>query len=308
MKERELADSLESTLGLYEHLGEEARINLEPGYNQDEVFDSQFERRAHEIQPTPTAASGIPIVPSKRGPWTGNNQLGIQRHFAPDANNRQTILKLDEWDFPKVWTLCLGLDYNADSYGSDGAITGSFGVLAEVEFGVGGVTQYVEIDWVQGATIVLPMNAVNVVASYTAVPTEIGVPALPPDLLLRANIVQGNLSQAHPTRTFEVSEDSPIIRIPPFAKSVTLYPSSAFGTGRPFEFYTGTDTVQFWGTIVGNEVIRAQPCQFTEYLDIVNELCGAPAYFTVPERARFMNFGNIDFQGGNIFAQFRIGV
>ena len=52
-------------------LGENARVILEPGYNQDEVFDDQFERRAHEKVQTPGAAGGIAIIPAKQGPWSG---------------------------------------------------------------------------------------------------------------------------------------------------------------------------------------------------------------------------------------------
>ena len=187
-------NDLRESLQFFQHLGSEDAARVEPGINQDEVFDDQFERRSHEIQRTPGSDDAISIVPSKRGPWTGNNQLGIERGFAPDANNRQSILKLDEWGFPEVWTLCLGLTYDAELYGSGGGITGAFGILAQVEFGTGGVIQIVEVDWCQGVSIPLPMNALNVIASYSAVPTELGLPALPDDLRLRANIVRGTLA------------------------------------------------------------------------------------------------------------------
>lgn len=303
--ERKLTNALERSLGLYEHLGESSRLVLEPGYNQDEVFDSQFERRAHEIQPTPGPDQGLPIIPSKRGPWTGNNQLGIQRQFSPDANNRQTILKLDEWDFPRAWTLCLGLDYNAEAYGADGGLTGTFGILAEVEFGVGGVTQYVEIDWVQGTSIVLPMNALNVVASFSSVPTEAGIPALPDDLLLRANVVQGNISQAQPTRTVLFDPNTATVRIPPFAKSVSLISGSL--TDRPFDYYSRLDLVEWWGTVAGNVLIRSQLSQFVEYLDVVNEIIGRPVAFPVPEQARFLHIPALA-GFDQVYARFQIGV
>lgn len=286
-------------------LGEKSSVELEPHIDQDEFFDDQFERRAHEKDPTPGAQDGMAIVPAKRGPWTGNNQLGIQRHFAPDSNNRQTILKLDEWDFPKIWTLSLGLDYDFASYGSSGGLTGAFGILAEVEFGSGGVTQYVEIDWVQGTAIVLPMNALNVVASFSSVPTEAGLPALPDDLQLRANIVQGTLTQALPTRTAFADPNNLTIHIPPFAKSVSLI--SAAAVDRPFDFYNRVDLLSFDGTIGGNTVVRAQYCQFVEYLDVVNELVGQPVFFPIPERARFLTFTNLT-GFDEVQVQFRIGV
>lgn len=285
----------------YEHLGAEADVRLEPGINQDEIFDDQFERRAHEIQRTPAASSAVSIVSPKTGPWTGNNQLGIERVFAPDANNRQTILKLDEWGFPQMWTLALGLSYDADEYGSSGLVLGSFGLVAEVEFGCGGVIQYVEIDWKIGTTITLPMNAVNVVASYSSVPTEGGEVALPPDLRLRANIVHGSLTQANPTRTLNLAELGTSVLIPPFARRFRLIPQLD-----PLTFYSQIDEVRLGGTgsPASNIVTTHLYSQFVSYLDVVGATVGAPTWIDIPEMARFVHaLGSTD-----ALIQFEIGV
>lgn len=287
----------------YEHLGEEADVQLEPGYNQDEIFDDQFERRAHEKDRTPGSSSAISIVPSKRGPWTSNGQLGIERAFAPDENNRQTVLRLDEWGFPEIWTLCLGLTYDADLYASGLVLSGSFGVVAEIEFGTGGVIQQVEIDWRTGASICLPMNAVNVIASFSSVPTEGGVPVLPQDLRLRANIVHGMLPQACPTRTYTLSDASEIVQIPPFAKSFRVVPQGELVS--PFDFYSALDTVELQGLEGDNAVAVHTRSQLVEYLTTVDQLVGAPVYIDIPEMARFLQVSN---PGQQVLVQFRIGV
>lgn len=294
----ELSDSEEA---FYERLGGDADVRLEPGINQDEVFDEQFERRAHEIQRTPGSSNAVSVVPTKKGPWSGNNQLGIERAFAPDANNRQTILKLDEWGFPQMWTLALGLTYDAEAYGSSGLVTGNFGVVAEVEFGTGGVIQYVEIDWKMGTSIVLPMNALNVVASFSSVPTEGGEVALPPDLRLRANVVHGALTQASPTRTIDLATTNGSTLIPPFAKRFRLVPHED-----PFTFYTQVDTVVLTGTnsASSNIVVTHTLSQFVGYIDIASQLVGAPTWIDIPEQARFLFVNG----SSDCLAQFEIGV
>jgi hypothetical protein len=295
--------SLGDTASFYERLGEDADVRLEPGYDQDEVFDDQFERRSHEIQRTPGADNAVAIIPAKRGPWTGNNQLGIERHFAPDSNNRQSILKLDEWGFPQVWTLSLGLTYDAFLYGAGGGLAGAFAVVAEIEFGTGGVIQVVEVDWLQGMSIALPLNALNVVASYSSVPNEGGVPSLPSDLRLRASVVHGALYQSNPTRTLPVSADSPLILIPPFAKSFTIFPAAAVAS--PFAFYSSLGLIELLGTIAGDTVVRLQRSQFVEYLDVLNNNVGAPRHIDIPDRCRFVHLPGLT---GDAFVQFRIGV
>src|SRR5690348_14003177 len=104
----------------------------EPALDSQEFGDDGMARRKLENTPvmaphqlTPVA----PVIPSN-GSWTGNNQLGIELPFAPDSNNRQTILKLDEWGPPDVWTISL---FTRD----DLQVFQALGIKATIEFGAG---------------------------------------------------------------------------------------------------------------------------------------------------------------------------
>lgn len=279
----------------YQHLGAEASTDVEPGINQDEFFDDQFERRAHEIQRTPNASNAVNVIPAKTGPWTGNNNLGIQRDFAPDINNQQTIIKLPEWGFPEDWTLCLGLDYNTDTYDP---VSTFFGITALMTVGVGGATQEVELDWLNGTTISLPMNALNLVAQYAAGSNEGGAVDLPPDLRLRATLCRGSVRNSRPTRTYAITaldaNNDAVVAVPPFAKAVNLYTS---GEPTPLAFFSNlTDPVNF---ISGPDPTTAaivsslQRSQFLTYLNVAESIVGAPMAVGVPEGARFLHIPNL---------------
>lgn len=255
----------------YERLGEDADVRLEPGINQDEFFDEQFERRAHEIQRTPSANNAVNVISAKNGPWTGNNNLGIERAFSPDANNRQTVLKLPEWGFPEMWTLCLGMN----DYSTAGGLEG-FSVTAEIEFGCGGVIQVVEIDWLQGMCISLPMNALNLVASYRTGSGE-GATIIPDDLRLRASVVRGRSHRAHPTRTVYFEEGESTIEIPKFSQSVMILPSVGAPVNTPFAFYGAGFYVDLMTTPTGGPGDqRYNVSQLVEYVDVINQLVGNP--------------------------------
>jgi len=303
-------------LEFLEHLGEDSSTRLEPGYNQDEFFDDQFERRSHEIQRTPGADNAVAVIPSKQGPWTGNNQLGIQRRFAPDDNNRQTILKLDEWGFPESWTLVLGLDFDVLQWHPSPGFSASFDITAVIDFGIGGVMQTVEIDWVNGAAIVLPMNAVNVVAQYNLdVATEAAGASEPPqDLKLRACVARGVLSQTQPTRSFRIdlaaATGNASLDLPPFARELRLLPITATAIG-VFNFFNQAGIVQFnSGTVATPGIALATYTwqQLVEYFSIAESTCGRPVEIQVPTGARSVLF---DGDVGNqtpFLAQFLIGV
>jgi hypothetical protein len=275
----------------YEHLGEEDVIRFDPEIDQDQVFDDQFERRAHEIQRTPGAQSAMSIVPSRTGPWTGNNNLGIERAFAPDADNHQTILKMPEWGFPEVWTLSLGLTY--DEHLSALTIGAAFGIVAELQFGSGGCIQFAEVDWLQGTTLSLPMNALNVVASYDIFldrdPDEPDPGfELPNGIRLRATLVRGAHGRTHATRTYR-GLTAPI---PPFAKSLKVFPAyESLAASRAADFYSSNVRVEFTslasdGVAAGTTVALMDLCQCTEYLDVIERTCGRPVEIPIPERAR----------------------
>lgn len=276
----------------YEHLGETDVIRFDPEIDQDQVFDDQFERRAHEMQRTPGQDKTMSLVPNRTGPWTGNNNLGIERAFSPDANNRQTILKLPEWGFPQIWTLCLGLTYDVNAFNPSGS---QFSVTAELEFGSGGCIQFAEVDWLQGMTLPLPMNALNVIASYNTELNEGNDPiALPSDLRLRATLVHGMLGVSNPTRSYlAASAGTSVFPVPPFAKAVRIVPRSLSAT-LAIDFYTNPAGLVTFMSGDPNVfplsalVASFQLCQFTEYVNVVDQLCGCPRYVDVPEGARFI--------------------
>jgi hypothetical protein len=274
----------------------------------DVVFENDFGRRAAEIQPTPSASSGFPIIPAKKGPWSGNNNLGIERVFAPDANNQQTILKMPEWDFPAIWTLCLGLN----DFSEEGASPIIFDIVAKIDFGIGGVMQTVEIDWLNGVCISLPMNAVNVIARFDTGYGEGGSVA-PDDLRLRACLAKGNFSGAPPLRTIKF-DNSNFVPIPPFARRVFLSCQGSQASGQdPFTFYSNGQLVGFHPNNTNSSIVAQtyQTSQFVSYIDVVNQLVGGPMWLPVPPLARFLLYltpTGSDQTLSNVYAHFEIGV
>lgn len=110
----------------------------------------------------PAPLMGVPQVAAitpRNGGWSGDNQLGYEAKYGPDRRQTQTILKLDEWGPPEVWTVSLFL--RGDFLNFDG-----FGVRARINFGAGGSTQVYECDWINGSQVSLPMNAINVEAIF----------------------------------------------------------------------------------------------------------------------------------------------
>lgn len=275
----------------------------EPGIDQDEFFDDQFERRAHEIQRTPSGENAVSIVPQKRGPWSGNNQLGIEREFAPDDNNRQTILRLDEWGFPDIWTVTLGLnDFTRTA--------GGFDVTAVLEFGSGGATQYLEMDWLCGSSITLPMNALNLVAQYNLIDGEVAG-EVPDDLRLRVTISKMPSRNSNPTRSYLFTDAVSSFIIPPFAKAMHISP---LNTGDPFDFYAqrvkAVFTTRGLGLATGS-INSYQFAQFVSYIDFINEYVGGPMFLPIPPYARAVDLQTIPAGAASnqtLVAQFLIGL
>lgn len=304
-----IGGNLRDELQFYHNLGEDSEVVLEPGYNQDEFFDDQFERRAHEIQRTPSAVNAVNVIPSKTGPWTANNQLGIERHFEPDVNNRQTILKLDEWGFPEVWTLCLGLN---DFSLAPNPNPIAFEVTALIEFGSGGAMQQVEVDWLNGTAISLPMNAVNVVANYSTGSGE-GATSIPDDLRLRATLARGRSHFARPTRTVRFVGSETSIPIPPFAKRVSIVPTFSLPGLTPFIFHSSGNYVRMTTGENSSAIVEGTylTSQLVSFVDVTNELVGSPQWLPIPPFARFLGTTNalgVPALIGASFAQFEIGI
>lgn len=287
---------LNDQLEFYSHLGAESDARVEPGINQDEVFDDQFERRAHEIQRTPSSVNAVNVISAKTGPWTGNNNLGIERSFAPDSNNRQTILKLPEWGFPEMWTLCLGLIFDPNQWNPAPGLTPAFDVTAVIEFGGGGCIQTVECDWINGCAISLPMNAVNVIAQYNFDDVNEGTdPSQPPlDLRLRANIVRNQFgTPIAPIRTFKNEILTGLtINLPPFARRMKVVPSRTLEASI-VPFYQQSGVILFQSGVDGNNGLAVQMnlfSQLVETMSVADGTIGPPAWIDVPTGARSVRF------------------
>lgn len=129
---------------------------------------------AQKRQQSAANASSTVVVIPPNGSWSGDNQLGTMRPVKVDSTRRQTILKLDEWGAPDVWTLSLYLQEQNPLN-----TLGDIAIKARIEFGAGGSTQIIEVDWENGVEISKAMNAVNVIAEFggidTVVPINLGV-------------------------------------------------------------------------------------------------------------------------------------
>lgn len=193
----------------------------EPALESDRFGDEDPMARTLENKPVNKHVSElpavVPVTPSN-GSWSGNNQLGTETKFAPDSNNRQTVLKLDEWGPPEIWTVSLYIRDDLQTFNG-------LDIAAIVEFGAGGSTQTIELDWSNGTQISLPMNAVNVIAvvrSVTAFNSE------GPGLHLGVQLSRGRRGGSIPPRfTIASAVVMPIagiqtFQIPNFAKNVVL--------------------------------------------------------------------------------------
>lgn len=135
------------------------------------IAGDDFEARAQMLraeQRNPNIVEVSIAEIARVGAWSHGNQLG-QRQFlnagaslSEDAvNARQNILKLEEWGFPEVWTISLGIEFRGSDPSAEAA-----NYQAEIVFGSGGATETVIIDWIRGTSISLPMNAVEVNCLY----------------------------------------------------------------------------------------------------------------------------------------------
>ena len=130
-----------------------------------EVGDDPMAARTLENKPVENVSELLPVavVTPSNGWWTGSQNVGSEMPFSPDSQNRQTILSLPEIGAPEEWTVSLYSKYPTPA----GANLANFRVTAVINFGAGGSTQIVEMDWLNGAQITLPCNALNVIAKYS---------------------------------------------------------------------------------------------------------------------------------------------
>ncbi len=214
--------------------------------------DDDMTNRNPMIAPAPI--HGIPqvapVIP-RDGLWSGYNQLGYQAKYGPDDRGTQTILKLDTWGPPEVWTISLFIK------GSFASFNG-FNIKATINFGAGGSTQIYKCDWLNGTQISLPMNAVNVVADFSDVDIvtegksmQVGVQLArgarggtrPPILtFLQGETLFKTPSADNSTENFE---------LPAFARRVVALPGAMTAAERAIWFSTTTELNLLSGNAIG---------------------------------------------------------
>lgn len=175
-----------------------------------DTFDRRVAEMGLEGRPAGAPAPSHVITEEpKTGVWSSNNNLGYEVAFSPNADNRQTILKMPEWGFPQTWTISLGI---VDATPIDAINFNGRNITAIIEFGVGGTTQTIAVDWKQGSVITLVTNSINVIAEYA----NIDVAAGEGDFKLSVQVCRGNRASnvLAPTKTLVVTSDVPPGNIP----------------------------------------------------------------------------------------------
>jgi hypothetical protein len=182
-----------------------------------------------------------------------------------------------------VYTITLGIDYSEQDWPGTGR---AFEVEAEINFGAGGATQVVKIDWLQGAQISLPMNAVNIVATYNL--DALAAPQPPADLQLSAMLgrgpAPGKSQWTDPTPlSLVASGQPPPRRIAAFASRAHVIASSPAGadlifTARNLLIFSG-------GPLPGDEQVAA--VRLDQYLNALGE------GIVLPGQAKYVSIFNV---------------
>lgn len=170
---------------------------------------------------TGISASPVKELFPRRGWWTNNNKLGFFYQAAQLSEDTPiTILKTDEVWFPHVWTVSLWTKVKVPI--PDGTEEGLTRAL--IEFGVGGATQEVEVDFLRGTTISLVTNSINV--RITKVPH--------PNITVYAQASLGARGGcAVPQRaiaenvTVATANSSAVFELPAFANLIALLPGGS---------------------------------------------------------------------------------
>jgi len=217
----------------------------------------------------PEPSVSVFVQPPLHGIWTNSNNFGAEVAFSPSPENRQRIIKLPEWGDPVVWTVSLGIDYTEVAW-PDVEAARAFEIVGEVSYGVGGATQVVEVDWIQGTTFSVPMNAISVDAAYIF-PFDVGPgqrPQQPVDVLLSVLLARGGSSTSvPPTKLAKRLDDSslaslgnnqrvdPPARIPKFGKRLFL--QSSVPPARYGELVSGNNYILFFSApdVLGSAVL-----------------------------------------------------
>lgn len=190
--------------------------------------DDPMHPRSLENKPVQNPHELMPVVPvqTAHGWWTNNNNIGNELPIDPDSTQRQTILNLPEMGPPQLWTISLYMVNNLELFNG-------FDVEAEINFGAGGTTQIVKIDWLNGTQITLPMNAVNVVAVFK----NFDILADGAGARIGVQVAKGNRPGGGEPPVLTISENLTVLKgqineqafdIPRFAKKIRIAPRGIF--------------------------------------------------------------------------------
>lgn len=247
-----------------------------PLVNRPMVDD--FTLRAARLQTTqkPPGATLSQDIPLRTHPlWSGNNSLGFELDLEQDANSSEvfgrTVLKLDEWGMPDVWTIALSTNFVPVDF-SNGVRPDSpaFALEGSLEWGSGGASDNLTLDWVTGTVLRLPMNALNIKIRGLVGTSIGGVDAtVPSDLRARVTLAKGPLDGLPPqlSRNVLAVLNTPApwigaINVPRYAKSFVPFgrdQASAdrlFAAGNYWVFYANSPALPGVGQIVS--MLRAQ--------------------------------------------------
>ncbi len=143
---------------------------------------------------------------------------------------------------PRVWTVSLGI-FKPEETGNN-----AYDFTALISFGVGGCVQLVEVDWVNGAMLQLPANAIDVVArQYNNQPPGYVIGATSDGIELSVTVAHGAIGTPSATRSIHFYLESTavpasaytFIKIPPFARyfiPVQGYQGNGLVTGADIEY------------------------------------------------------------------------
>jgi len=209
-------------------------------YDDDEEFFSElidtfpYEAEQYERLRKPSPKRSAKIEP-RRGPWSGNNQLGSSIIFAAGvtypANVGVPVLKLDEWGMPETWTILTSLDRLLGD--------ASVKLYADIEYGSGGITQSFTVDWLE--IVGLPMNACKV----SCRPDAAFTPAS--KLVASCILSRGIMPHSMPRYTINETVTTPdttgsLIAIPKGAYSVSIIPANPTSVDNIYRTSTPSDT------------------------------------------------------------------
>ena len=127
------------------------------------------------------------------------------------------------------------------------------------------MTQELEVDWLQGTTLSLPMNALNVIGEFAA---SVDTPT---DLRVQLSLAKGKLAGRPPQRSFQVGALAPgggtatsaVFRIPNFTRSVMVVDrsvvtaaNSVFSANFALRFHQSIGAAVTCGAVTGDQLIQ----------------------------------------------------